>query len=129
MATHTISPAGDPFSARRAPSTRHHRVDEAFLELLEEDFGIPEFALSNAFMGFPREPKKSAIRLCEWASRAGPMRGFAAPRTSPRHGPTRFYPSFTEVLRPFNTESRGRVYPGEVDLGVLRPLPSSSRSP
>jgi hypothetical protein len=70
MATHTISPAGDPFSARRAPSTRHHRVDEAFLELLQEDFGIPEFALSNAFLGFPAEPKKSAIALCEWASRA-----------------------------------------------------------
>lgn len=67
---HTISPAGDPFSARRAPSTRHHRVDEDFLELLEEDFGIPEFALSNAFMGFPAEPKKSAISLCEWAVRA-----------------------------------------------------------
>jgi hypothetical protein len=51
-------------------TTRHHRVDEAFLELLEEDFGIPEFALSNAFMGFPAEPKKSAIALCEWAVRA-----------------------------------------------------------
>src|SRR5215211_7060114 len=51
-------------------TTRHHRVDEDFLELLEEDFGIPEFALSNAFMGFPAEPKKSAIALCEWASRA-----------------------------------------------------------
>ena len=70
MATHTISSAGDPFSARRAPSTRHHRVDEAFLVLLEEDFGIPEFALSNAFMGVPAEPKKSAIALCEWAVRA-----------------------------------------------------------
>jgi hypothetical protein len=70
MDTHTISPAGDPFSSRRAPSTRHHRVDEAFLVLLEEDFGIPEFVLSNAFMGFPAEPKKSAIALCEWASRA-----------------------------------------------------------
>jgi hypothetical protein len=50
-------------------STRHHRVDHRFLELLEEDFGIPEFALSHAFMGFPAEPKKSAIALCEWASR------------------------------------------------------------
>jgi hypothetical protein len=67
---HTISPAGDPFTARRAPSTRHHRVDEAFLELLEEDFGISTFTLSNAFMGFPAEPKKSAIALCEWAIRA-----------------------------------------------------------
>ena len=51
--------------ARR--TTRHHRVDEQFLALLEEDFGIPTFALSNAFMGFPAEPKKSAIALCEWA--------------------------------------------------------------
>ena len=70
MATYTISSAGDPFSARRAPSTRHHRCDENFLVLLEEDFGIPAFALSNAFMGVPAEPKKSAIALCEWASRA-----------------------------------------------------------
>ena len=50
-------------------TTRHHRVDDRFLALLEEDFGIPEFALSHAFMGFPAEPKKSAIALCEWASR------------------------------------------------------------
>jgi hypothetical protein len=67
--THTIPPAGDPFSARRAPSTRHHRCDEEFLTLLEQDFGISTFTLSNAFMGFPAEPKKSAIRLCEWAAR------------------------------------------------------------
>ena len=57
-------------SARPAHrTTRHHRVDHAFLGLLEEDFGIPEFALSNAFMGVPAEPKKSAIALCEWAAR------------------------------------------------------------
>jgi hypothetical protein len=65
-----IPASGDPFSACRAPSTRHHRVDEDFLELLEEDFGISEFVLSHAFMGVPAEPKKSAIALCEWASRA-----------------------------------------------------------
>ena len=70
MTTTTIPAGGDPFTARNAPSTRHHRVDDRFLELLEEDFGIPEFALSNAFMGFPAEPKKQAIHLCEWASRA-----------------------------------------------------------
>jgi hypothetical protein len=51
-------------------STRHLRCDEDFLGLLEEDFGIPAFVLSNAFMGFPVEPKKSAIALCEWAIRA-----------------------------------------------------------
>lgn len=68
--TTTIPPAGDPFSTRRAPSTRHHRVDDDFLELLFEDFGIPRFALSSAFLGFPAEPKKGAIALCEWAVRA-----------------------------------------------------------
>ena len=68
--TTTIPAGGDPFTARSAPSTRHHRVDEHFLELLEEDFAIPVFALSNAFMGVPAEPKKSAIALCEWAVRA-----------------------------------------------------------
>jgi hypothetical protein len=50
-------------------STRHHRCTHEFLVLLEEDFGIPGFALSNAFMGVPAEPKKSAIALCEWAVR------------------------------------------------------------
>jgi hypothetical protein len=50
-------------------TTRHHRVDDRFLKLLEEDFGMPAFALSNAFMGCPAEPKKSAIALCEWAAR------------------------------------------------------------
>jgi hypothetical protein len=80
MAIHTISPAGDPFSSRRRPSTRHHRVDDGFLELLEEDFGISAFTLSNAFMGVPAEPKKSAIALCEWASRADdPGRAFLTP--------------------------------------------------
>jgi hypothetical protein len=70
MATHTISSAGDPFTARREPSSRHIRCDEDFLELLEEDFGISVFTLSNCFMGMPAEPKKSAIALCEWAARA-----------------------------------------------------------
>ena len=51
-------------------TTRHHRCDEDFIELLEEDFGIPYFALRNAFMGIPAEPKKEAIALCEWASKA-----------------------------------------------------------
>jgi hypothetical protein len=51
-------------------TTRHHRCDEEFIGLLLEDFGIPEHALNLAFMGCPREPKKSAIALCEWAVRA-----------------------------------------------------------
>ena len=65
-----IPPAGDPFTARSvaAPSTRHIRCTPEFLELLEEDFGIARYALHNAFMGVPREPKKSAIKLCAWAS-------------------------------------------------------------
>lgn len=53
------------------PSTRHHRCDEEFVDLLEEDFPqIPRYALHNAFLGVPAEPKKSAIALCEWAVRA-----------------------------------------------------------
>ncbi len=67
-----IPPAGDPFTARRPPSTRHHRVDDEFLELLEEDFSIPRYALVNAFFGVPAEPKKEAIALCEWAARVAP---------------------------------------------------------
>jgi hypothetical protein len=69
-----IPPAGDPFHAagKRAGSTRHHRVDDEFLELLEEDFGIPRYALVNAFFGVPAEPKKEAIALCEWAARVAP---------------------------------------------------------
>ena len=67
----TISPAGDPFTSalRRERTTRHHRVDDRFLELLHEDFGIPRHALVNAFLGFPAEPQKSAIKLCAWAAR------------------------------------------------------------
>ena len=53
----------------RTRTTRHHRCDHEFLELLEEDFGIPRFALVNAFMGMPAEPKKEAIALCEWAAK------------------------------------------------------------
>lgn len=50
-------------------TTRPHRVDEDFLALLEEDFGIPLFSLNRAFLGMPPEPKKEAIALCEWAVR------------------------------------------------------------
>lgn len=52
---------------RTKRSSRHHRVDEDFLVLLEEDFGIPMFSLSRAFDGVPPAPKKEAIALCEWA--------------------------------------------------------------
>jgi hypothetical protein len=51
-------------------TTRHHRCDDHFLDLLEEDFPtIPRVALESAFMGFPAAPKKQAIHVCEWASR------------------------------------------------------------
>jgi hypothetical protein len=48
-------------------TTRHHRVDDRFLELLEEDFGIDAYSLVKAFMGVPPAAKKEAIALCEWA--------------------------------------------------------------
>ena len=64
-----IPPAGDPFTARRLPSTRHHRCTHEFLALLQEDFGIPRHVLIKAFMGMPAEPKKQAIAVCEWAIR------------------------------------------------------------
>lgn len=57
-------------SVSRTRTTRHHRCDHAFLELLEEDFGISRFALCSAFMGVPAAPKRQAIALCEWAIRA-----------------------------------------------------------
>ena len=50
-------------------STRHIRCTPDFLELLQEDFDIPYSALHAAFMGFPREPQREAIALCEWAVR------------------------------------------------------------
>jgi hypothetical protein len=73
MIERRIPPAGDPFysaGSTKTPerSTRHHRVDDGFLGILEEDFGIPMFALNNAFLGVPAEPKKQAIAVCEWAA-------------------------------------------------------------
>ena len=66
----TISPAGDPFTARSKLSTRCRRCTHDFIELLEQDFGIPRYALVNAFMGMPAEHKRRANSLCEWAARA-----------------------------------------------------------
>ena len=56
-------------SLARERTTRHHRCDYPFLELLEEDFGIAQFSLRQAFMGVPPAPKKQAIAVCEWAVR------------------------------------------------------------
>lgn len=49
-------------------SSRHIRVDEDFLALLEEDFGIEQQDLRAAFYGAPAAPKKQAIAICEWAT-------------------------------------------------------------
>lgn len=49
-------------------TTRHHRCDLRFLEVLFEDFGIGRFSLRAAFMGVPPAPKRQAIELCEWAT-------------------------------------------------------------
>lgn len=57
-------------SAPATRTTRHHRVDADFLELLEEDFGISAFDLRSAFMGGVPAPKLQAIKLCEWAYRS-----------------------------------------------------------
>ena len=71
-----IPPAGVAFSVTRGAatkssrSTRHHRVDEDFLDVLEEDFRISQFALRSAFLGLPPAAKKEAIALCEWAIRS-----------------------------------------------------------
>lgn len=61
--------AGDPFAAAvgRTGSTRNHRADEAFLDLLAEDFGVDAYSLRKAFMGVPPAPKRQCIELCEWA--------------------------------------------------------------
>jgi hypothetical protein len=82
-----IPPAGDPFTARRSPSTRHIRCTPEFIGLLEEDFGIPYSALHAAFMGVPREPQKEAIVLCEWASKtAEPARALLSWARKHQHG-------------------------------------------
>ena len=62
--------AHHPSAPVRDHSTWHHRVDYAFLGLLNEDFGIDFYSLNSAFMGVPAAPKKQAISLCEWAIRS-----------------------------------------------------------
>jgi hypothetical protein len=51
-------------------TTRHIRCDEAFIDLLADDFGVSRHSLTAAFMGVPPAPKKEAIALCEWAIRS-----------------------------------------------------------
>jgi hypothetical protein len=43
------------------------RCNDDFLELLVEDFGIPEYALRAAFMSTPRELKAVAMIVCALA--------------------------------------------------------------
>ena len=50
-------------------TTAHHRVDEEFVGLLHEDFGVAPWELQAAFVGVPSVPKLQAIRLCCWAER------------------------------------------------------------
>lgn len=50
-------------------TTRHHRVDEEFVALLHEDFGVAPWELQAAFVGVPSVPKLQAIRICIWAER------------------------------------------------------------
>lgn len=77
-------------------TTRHHRVDEEFLSLLEEDFGIAQFALRRAFLRMPPAPKKQAIEVCEWAAgksanpdeRGRMVRGWARRRKVGQHHPS-----------------------------------------
>jgi len=50
-------------------STRHHRYAFGFLEFLQDDFGITQFSLRQAFTGVATAPINQAIEVCEWASR------------------------------------------------------------
>lgn len=90
MANVRIPPAGDGFYAagKHTGSTRQHRVDHDFIEVLRADFPeIPRYALVNAFMGVPAEPKREAIALCEWAARADdPARALLAWARKNRRG-------------------------------------------
>jgi hypothetical protein len=73
-------------------STRHHRCTEEFMQLLEDDFGIPRYALRNAFYGVPPAPKREAIALCEWAIKADdPARALLAWARKNRRGTFRPY--------------------------------------
>jgi hypothetical protein len=87
-------------SAPAHPSTRHHRCDEAFIELLEEDFGISQYSLRAAFFGVPPAPKKQAIELCEQAIRsaADPERAGDALRAwAKKHGRGAYTPHLIEA--------------------------------
>lgn len=54
---------------RTRPGTRHHRCDERFIGLLEEDYGIDPADLGAAFLAGVPAPQRQSIELCEWATR------------------------------------------------------------
>lgn len=60
----------DTSKSSASRTTRHHRVDERFLSILEEDFGIEPFYLHGAFLAGIPAPQRQAIELCEWAIRS-----------------------------------------------------------
>ena len=65
-------PARNPHQA----STKHHTTDPRFAAILEDDFGIPAVFILDALED---EPQKTAIALCEWASRTDdPARALVA---------------------------------------------------
>lgn len=64
----SISESGTEGKGTR--TTKHIRVDAAFLDSLEKDFGIDQYSLRKAFYGVPPAPCKQAIAICEWAIKA-----------------------------------------------------------
>ena len=67
MAETSIAPetrAGDPFAGE---SSSAMRCTDEYIELLSEDFGIPAWVLTSAFMGMPRVRKDVALFVCALA--------------------------------------------------------------
>ncbi len=81
-------------------TTAHHRVDEEFVALLHEDFGIPTFSLQAALIGVPSVPKKQAIKVCEWAVRATrdlDDAGAALRAWARKHGKGSYHPAILDA--------------------------------
>ena len=56
-------------------TTRHHRCNHDFIDLLAKDFGFPRYALVNAFMGMPagtQERSYHPVRVGDQGERSGP---------------------------------------------------------
>lgn len=52
--------------ATTIPQVDKHLVDEGFLALLDEDYGVGLFSLNRAFTGTRPAGKKDAIAICEF---------------------------------------------------------------